>query len=120
VGTAVWRYVAKNNAAFAEFTASSVKLLGTTKLDLQFQHTFFSPIKSDADNAKVVADLASTLKSVGAVNIKAQVIKVTSIAQNIIASYEIPSVPVSNVDPLCKTIASVCTGLIEMLSMPSM
>ena len=116
LGTAQWRYIARNNAAFAEFTVSSVELLGTKKLDLHFEHTFFCPAKTDAENAKTVGELAAILKSIGAVNIKATVIKITIAAQNIVASYDVLQVPAKDVDKLTTTIAAVCKDLIEMLS----
>jgi len=116
-GSAKWSYITDNNKAEAGFSVSSIQLLGATKLNLHFEHTFFSPTQSDSENAKVIANLASTLKSVGAVNIKANVVKLTVVAQRIDASYDI-DVPVPEVDKLTSTIAKVCKDLIEMLSMP--
>jgi hypothetical protein len=116
-GSAEWSYITLNNKAEAGFTVSSVQLLGATKLNLHFEHIFFSPKKSDAENAEVIGNLASILKSVGAVNIKANVVKLTAVAQRIDASYDILDVPVSEVDKLTSTIAKVCKDLIEMLSM---
>lgn len=120
VGTAVWFYDATNKKAFTEMLVSSVELLGTKTLNLQFQHLFFSPKLSDEENKQVIAELAATLKSVGAININAQIYSTTPIVQEILASYEIPNVPVNGVDTLTTAISKVCIDLIEMISMPMM
>ena len=74
---------------------------------------------SDAENKKIIDDLAKTLKSVGAVNIKAEVVKVSDVAQTIVASFDIKQVPIAEVDKLTTAIADVVKGLVVMLSMPS-
>ena len=117
VGTALWYYDSVNKKAFAEMVVSSVELLGTKTLNLQFQHVFFSPKLSEEENAKTVAELAATLKSVGAINIKAEIVSTTPIVQEILARYEIPSVPVNGVDALTSAISKVCIDLIEKLSL---
>ena len=120
LGVADWNYVAENKNAEGSFIVSAVQLLGQEKLDLHFEHDFVSAKLSDAENNKVIADLAKTLESVGAVNIKAEVVKLSDVAQKIVASYDIKEVPVKGVDALTTAIAGVVVGLVEMLSMPSM
>jgi len=110
VGTTEWNYVALNKAAFAKLTISSI--LGATKL--HFVHIFFSPKWSDEQNKKIIAHLVSTLKSV-AVNIKANVVKLTVVAQRIDVSYD-TDVTIE-VDKL-SSITEFSKNLIEILSMP--
>ena len=114
-GTSEWNYVALNKAAFATLTISSIQLLETTKLNLHFVHIFFSPKWCDEENKKILAHLVSTLKSV-AVNIKANVIKLTAVAQRIDFSYD-TDVPIE-VDKLTSRITEFSKNLIEILSMP--
>jgi hypothetical protein len=119
LGTASWScIVSERNNAEARFLVSSVQLLGAEKLNLHFEHSFLSPAKSDAENNKFIEDLAKILTSVGAIDNKADVIKPTPVAQNIVAIYEIPEVPISKVDTLTSAIAKVCKEAIIMLSMP--
>ena len=117
LGTSSWSYITVSNKGQATFLVSSVQLLGTSKLNLHFEHSFLSPKKSDAENAVFINNLAEILTSVGAIDIKADVIKPTPVAQNIVAIYEIPEVPISEVDTLTSTIAKVCKDGIEMISM---
>jgi len=118
LGSSEWRYITVNNKAEASFLVSSIQLLGAENLNLNFNHSFISPKKSDDENAKFIEELDEILKSVGAIDIKADVIKNSPVAQNVYAIYEIPEVPISEVKTLCSTIAKVCKDKIEMLSMP--
>jgi len=111
--TSEWNFVALNKTAFATLTISSLQLLGTTQL--HFVHIFFSPKWGDEQNKKILAHLVSTLKSV-AVNIKANVNKVTPVAQIIDVSYD-TDVPIE-VDKLTSSITEFSKNLIEILSMP--
>lgn len=111
VGTSEWNFVALNKAAFATLTMSSV--FGTTQL--HFVHIFFSPKWGDEQNKKILAHLVCTLKSV-ADNIKANVNKVTPVAQIIDVSYD-TDVPIE-VDKLTSSITEFSKNLIEILSIP--
>jgi len=117
LGSAKWSCMPHNKKAKGSFTVSSIQLLGATKLNLHFEHVFFSHTQSDVENAKDIENLASILKSVGAVDIKPTVNKVTPVAQFIIVSYEIPDVPIPGVDKLTTAIAKVCKDLIIKLSL---
>jgi hypothetical protein len=116
LGTATWEYSSKNNDAFGNFSASGVAKNKLEPFDLKYIHIFFSKKLSDKQNSQLIENLASTLKSINATDISAKVVNVTSVSQQIDASYTIPQVEPEKVDSLSTTIASVCEGLIEKLS----
>jgi ribosomal protein S17E len=116
LGTAVWEYIPDNKKAWGYFSASGVTENNTNPFDVTYVHVFFSKKLSDEENKKIISDLANVLKSVGAINIKADVKIITPVAQEINASYTIPNVPQDNVNSLSTTIASVSKGLINQLA----
>lgn len=116
LGTATWDYSSENKDAWGNFSASGVSNNKLEPFDLKYIHVFFSKRLSDEQNSQIIENLASILKSINAIDISAKVVDVTSVAQQIEASYIIPQVAPEKVNSLSTTIANVCVGLIDKLS----
>ena len=115
LGSAVWEYIPANKKAWGYFSASGLTENNTTPFNVTYEHVFFSNKLTDEENKKIITDLADILKSVGAIDIKADIKVITPIAQQINASYTIPNVEQNKVDSLSTTIASVSKDLIDKL-----
>lgn len=111
LGACNWFYYSPKANSGAAFRVNSIALDNVEPLDLIFNHVFFSTLLSEEQNTIIVGDLAAILRSVGAVNITAQVVKLNIAAQQILASFEILKVPQAEVDALCTAIAGVCEQL---------
>jgi hypothetical protein len=116
LGTAVWEYIPDNKKAWGYFSASGFTENNTSPFNVTYEHVFFSKKLSEEENIKIISDLSEILKSVGAVDIKANVKVITPVAQQINASYTIPQVEQNNVDSLSTAIASVSKDLINFLA----
>ena len=111
LGAATWSYYSPEEKSGAAFRVISSALVDTQPLDLSFSHIFFSTPLSEEQNTKIIGELAAILTSVGAVDIKAEVVELSIASQEILASFKILKVPVDEVDPLCTAIAGVCETL---------
>ena len=116
LGTAFWTYVPESNSAWCDFACSSVALTETQPLDLHFDHRFFSATLTDEQNEKIVAALNEFISSLGAIKIKVEIVKHTSVLQTILVEYEAPKFPVEGVDILCTRIADVCEKITDELA----
>lgn len=116
LGNALWEYTSLNKEAWGNFSASGISENKTAPFDLTYEHVFFSAKLSEEQNAKILNNLVTILKSIDATNIKANIINPSSITQQINASYTIEKISPDKVDSLSSTIASVCEELINKLA----
>ena len=116
LGNAFWTYVTESKKAWSDFTCSSVALTETEPLDLYFMHKFYSATLTDEQNQEIVVTLNEFISSLGATNIKVEVVKDTSVLQTIVVDYEAPKFPVDKVDELCTRIAGACEKITDALS----